>query len=168
MERHYPRFLLVTQNVDNLHERAGSERMLKIHGSLMEHRCTTCERISPVEIPADLAEIAAERLPQCRCGDLQRPNVVWFGEYLNPRHLEEIEAFFQEAGRRPAGDMVVLVIGTSGAVSRGYGITLRARHAEAHVVEINPEASMLSEDVDLALRSPAGEALGRIWQEVTR
>lgn len=163
MERHYPEFLLVTQNVDNLHERAGSEQLIKLHGSLLETRCTDCERVTPCD-PVPEADLEAGHLPHCRCGGLLRPNIVWFGEYLNPAHLQEIQAFFQDA--EGPGSTVVLIIGTSGAVSGGYGITNAARWREARLVEINPAASALSGEVDLALREPAGELLGRVWPRV--
>lgn len=164
MDEQYPEFLLATQNVDNLHERAGSSRMVKIHGSLMEVRCMECERITPTENPVSLRAVESGDLPHCRCGGLLRPNVVWFGEYLNRRHLEEIAGFLDEISRTE--NAVVLVIGTSGAVSGGYGITGLARARGAKLVEINPEASALSEEVDLVLREPAGKLLARVWDEV--
>jgi len=166
MEERYPEFLLVTQNVDNLHERAGSGRMIKLHGSLMDVRCTECRRVTPIEDPVRVADIEAGQLPHCRCGGLLRPNVVWFGELLNRRHLEEIDAFIR-AARNPASEQpVLLVIGTSGAVSGGYGIAELSRAHGFKVVEINPEASALSPDVDLPVRAPAGALLNRIWPQI--
>jgi NAD-dependent deacetylase len=164
MEERYPEFLLVTQNVDNLHERAGSSKMVKIHGSLMEVRCTECERVTPIAEPVSLAAVEAGDLPHCRCGGLLRPHIVWFGEYLDRRHLEAIGGFLNDVS--PRENAVVLIIGTSGAVSGGYGITTLARSRGARLVEINPEASALSEEVDLVLREPAGQLLARVWEEV--
>jgi NAD-dependent deacetylase len=158
-------FLLVTQNVDDLHERAGSRNLVKLHGSLMEVRCTECERVTPIGEPVSLAEVEADRLPRCRCGGLLRPNVVWFGEYLNPRDLEEIDAFFRRTPSSGAG-LLLLVIGTSGLVSGGYGLLSRARCHGARIVEINPEPSALSSEADLVLRAPAGELLGRAEVEL--
>jgi len=170
MEAHYPEFLLVTQNVDNLHERAGSLRMIKLHGSLMEVRCTECQRVTPIDRPVDLGAEEEPALPRCRCGGLLRPNVVWFGEYLNPAHFEEIGTFFRQCplpgSTGAAGGTLLLVIGTSGAVGGGYGLTTQARRYGARIVEINPELSALSLDVDLALREPAGQLLGRVWPQV--
>lgn len=164
MEGRYRDFLLVTQNVDDLHERAGSTRLIKLHGSLMEVRCTECERVTPLGEPVSMEAIEAGRLPRCRCGGLLRPNVVWFGEYLNRRHLDEIEAFFRQCPLPPAaaGPTLLLVIGSSGAVSGGYGITTLARGYGARVVEINPEPSAHSLDADLALREPAGALFSRL------
>jgi NAD-dependent SIR2 family protein deacetylase len=81
---------------------------------------------------------------------------------LDPGHLRRIEAFF-----RGGGETLLLVIGTSGEVSGGYGFTQLARYFGARIVEINPDASLLSRDVDLALREPAGALLGRVWPLVS-
>jgi NAD-dependent deacetylase len=164
MERRYPDFLLVTQNVDDLHERAGSRKMVKLHGSLMETRCVECGIVEALAAPVSSADVRAGRLPRHACGGLLRPNVVWFGEYLDPEHFERIQAFFRAcpAPLGGAGRTLLLVIGTSGAIGGGYGLTRLARAFGARIVEINPEDSALSLDVDLALRVPAGELFGRI------
>ena len=165
MERHYDDFLLATQNVDDLHERAGSTRLLKIHGSLMEVRCALCGKVTHIPEPV---RVDAGALPLCACGGLLRPNVVWFGELLDPAHFEQIQAFFRRCPL-PIGSMgsaLLLIIGTSGLVSSGYGITWLARRFGARIVEINPEASAHSHEADLVLRAPAGELLERIWPRV--
>jgi NAD-dependent protein deacetylase/lipoamidase len=169
MEARDREFLLVTQNVDDLHERAGSRKLIKLHGSLMEVRCTRCRAVTPLEQPVSVSQVAAGVLPHCPCGDLLRPNVVWFGEPLKRRHFEQIQAFFQQCPLPvgSAGPAVLLVIGTSGTVSAGYGITTLARRYGARIVEINPAASAFSLDADLALRAPAGELLERVWGELS-
>ncbi|MFN3650420.1 MAG: SIR2 family NAD-dependent protein deacylase [Armatimonadota bacterium] len=164
MERHFEETLVVTQNVDDLHERAGSRSLVKLHGSIRETRCTRCGTVSVPEEPVSEAVVARGDLPRCGCGGLLRPNVVWFGEYLDPAHLQRIERFFQ---RTAGSETLVLVIGTSGLVSGGYGIPGIAYRSGARSAEINPAASALSDEVDLALRAPAGELLGRIWPRVT-
>ncbi len=165
MERRYRAFLLVTQNVDDLHERAGSRELVKLHGSRMELRCTECGGVTAAGEPVRLAEVESGRLPHCGCGGLQRPNVVWFGEYLYPAHFERIEAFFRDAAAGP-GRPLLLIVGTSGLVGGGYGLPLLARRAGARIAEINPEASVLSREADLLLRAPAGEVLGRAWPAI--
>lgn len=162
MEECYDPFLLVTQNVDDLHERAGSRKLIKIHGSLMETRCTACGEVLPRPDPVSSAEVAAGRLPRCACGGLLRPNVVWFGEYLDRRQFDRIYGFFRAAAHVPT---VVLVIGTSGVVSGGYGVPELAAQIGARLVEINPDPAF-QEVADLALAAPAGELLGRVWPEV--
>lgn len=168
MEGRYGRFLLVTQNVDDLHERAGSRRLVKLHGNLMEVRCVACGRVTALSEPVREARVLAGDLPRCGCGGLLRPNVVWFGEYLDPGHLRRIRAFYDEILADPvaARPALLLVIGTSGAVSGGYGLTDLARLAGARVVEINPRPTMLSGEADLVVREPAGALLGRLWPRV--
>jgi NAD-dependent deacetylase len=108
-----------------------------------------------------VAAVEAGDLPRCGCGRLLRPDVVWFGELLNPLHLQRIGAFMER------GADLVLVIGTSGEVSGGYGIVEFGSERGARVVEINPHPSHLSADADLVLRAPAGELLARVWPQVT-
>lgn len=163
MEDRYDPFLLVTQNVDNLHERAGSRKLVKIHGSVMETRCLGCGYIDQRTDPVSSDAVAAGSLPLCReCGSLLRPNVVWFGEYLDRGRFEQISRFFRSAEGKPG---VLLIIGTSGVVSGGYGLPELALRSGARVVEINPNPAF--EGVaDLVYAAPAGELLGRIWPQV--
>jgi NAD-dependent deacetylase len=161
MEDRYDPFLLVTQNVDQLHERAGSRKMIKLHGSLFETRCTACAAVHTLADPIVIGEDG--ELPHCECGGLLRPNVVWFGELLDPACFRAIESFAEAAYGRPT---LFLIIGTSGQVSGGYGLTQVARLLGATVIEINPNPSMLSGEADLAIRAPAGELLGRVWPDI--
>jgi NAD-dependent deacetylase len=162
MEQRYRRFLLVTQNVDDLHERAGSRELVKLHGNLMQVRCVRCGLLTPLAQPIRCADVEMGRLPLCDCGAVVRPNVVWFGEYLNPLHLQRIDRFL-----KPGLDLL-LVTGTSAMVSGGYGLPSLARSLGAKVVEINPEPTLVSEDAHLVLRAPAGELLARVWPQVHR
>ena len=119
--------LLVTQNVDDLHERAGSKRLLHMHGELNSAWCLACDARSPS--PKTL--IDAPRCPAC--GDARlRPDIVWFGEM--PYEMERIEAALQRC------DLFVS-IGTSGAVYPAAGFVQTARYCGAHCVEINLEPS---------------------------
>jgi NAD-dependent deacetylase len=168
MERRYLDFLLVTQNVDDLHERAGSKKLIKLHGSLMETRCTGCDTVRPLERPLPAASVTAEWLPRCACGGLLRPNVVWFGEALDSLHFARIQGFFRRCPPPlgEGGGDLLLIIGTSGEVGGGYGIAELARRYDARVVEINPEPSELSRQADLVVREPAGRLLARVWPRV--
>lgn len=114
------RFLLVTQNIDGLHEAAGSRRVLPIHGSLWTTRCTGCGRRRPDR------ELHAT-LPVCeRCGALERPDIVWFGERLDPAHLERLQAFLLRADDDHVPS-VFLAIGTSGVVQPAASFVRFAR-----------------------------------------
>lgn len=151
------RFLLVTQNVDGLHGRAGSERVVEIHGSLWRSRCSRCSRppfpdaTYPVEPP----------LPRCTCGALLRPDIVWFGELLDPAASRRVDAFMTEAGR-PGRRFVFLAAGTSGIVypAAGYVDAARWHGAETWLANLDPAAN--AGRFDLVVEGPAGVVLPRL------
>jgi NAD-dependent deacetylase len=140
-------FTLVTQNVDGLHARAGSRRVLALHGDLWTNRCTACgaareERTGP----------APGTLPRCPCGGLERPGVVWFGESV-PADL------LREAHEAASACAVFLLVGTSAVVHPAAGVAVAAMQAGRPVVEINPEDTPLSPACTLCLRGPSAEIL---------
>jgi len=137
---------VVTQNVDGLHERAGSPAV-RLHGSLWRLRCVGEGRETD-DLRLDLSPLP----PRCPCGAMLRPAVVWFGEALPSEVLAEA----QGAVRRAA---VLLVAGTSALVWPAAGLPALARAAGAFVVEINPQPTPLSDEADEVLRLPAGHAL---------
>jgi NAD-dependent deacetylase len=135
-ERMGERFLLITQNVDGLHRRAGSRRLIEIHGSLFETRCAHCSR-PPF---ADESVHYGGDIPRCKACEAQgrvgllRPNVVWFGEMLDPHHMRRIEAFMESsAGTR----FLFLAVGTSGLVYPAAGLVLQARAMGAETWLVN-------------------------------
>jgi NAD-dependent deacetylase len=138
---------IVTQNVDGLHERAGSHAVLRLHGSLWRVRCVAEGRENE-----DLRRELSPLPPRCGCGALLRPAVVWFGEALSPDVLAAAQAAMREAA-------VVVVAGTSSLVWPAAGLPGLAQAAGAYVVEVNPETTPLSEDADEVLRAPAAVAL---------
>jgi len=149
LERSTPRFALITQNVDGLHQRAGSHNLLEVHGSIWKLRCTKCHRewhdqTVPLMLP-----------PHCECGALARPGVVWFGEAL-PRDL------WSSAEDATAASDVFLVVGTSAAVYPAAGLIHLARASGAKVVELNTEETAISAEVDCTLLGPAGEILPQL------
>lgn len=148
---------LVTQNVDGLHHRAGSTRVIELHGRLDVARCTAC----PVQVQG-LDDLGPD--PRCgACAERLRPGVVWFGEMLPPG---AIEAAFAAA---TACD-VLLVIGTSGVVQPAASLAQAAREAGARVIEINPTSTELSHVAHVCLRAPCGAALAALdaaWRQQT-
>ncbi len=144
------RFTLITQNVDGLHDLAGSIRMLKLHGDIWRMRCTECGASWP-DRRVPLPKIP----PHCACGGMARPGVVWFGEPLP-------EGIMSEAEDAVAGSEVFLVIGTSAVVYPAAGLVPYARQSGAIVIEINPEITPFSGMVDFALQGPAGEILPQL------
>ncbi len=149
-----PRVTVVTQNVDDLHERAGSAGVLHLHGSLHTPRCARCG--APHPLPEATPEPGGEgRLapPRCGlCGGLVRPGVVWFGEMLPERELVA-------AQKAALGADFLLCVGTSGVVWPAAGIPGIARDAGATVVQVNADASDLDRLCHFNLRGPAGEVL---------
>jgi len=147
-ERHFPDFVLITQNVDGFHRRAGSRNVLELHGNIWEIRCTREGTIAEnTECP--FREIP----PHCpSCGALLRPNVVWFGESLPSETLEEATA-------ASATCEVMFVIGTSAYVQPAASLPVIAAERGAKVVEINPEPTPLSSTADFSFQAKAGEIL---------
>lgn len=147
---------IVTQNVDDLHERAGSEVLAHIHGSLFEYRCGDCgiRYDGPVEVPAEPVErLDPPTCPAC-AGDV-RPGVVWFGEDLP---MDDFQASVEALESLTKGD-VCLVVGTSGMVYPAAGMPAIARGAGATVVEINPHESDISDMCDIVVRGSAATTL---------
>ena len=140
-------FTLITQNVDRLHQRAGSRRVLELHGNIWEVRCTRCGRTF------DKTGEKLPELPCCgECGGLLRPCVVWFGESL-PMDV------WAEAERCVAECDCLLVIGTSANVHPAAGLAWTAARAGANVIEINLEPTPAREITTLGLYGPAGVIL---------
>jgi len=159
MDHRVPEFLLVTQNVDGLHSRAGSMRMVELHGNIARVRCSREERV----VDAWDAGTADEP-PRCaHCGAFLRPDVVWFGEALPAAALARAE----DAAR---GCDLMIVAGTSAEVSPAAALPMLARRAGAIVVEVNPGPTPVTAIADHVLRAAAGVALPALvaasWPDV--
>lgn len=147
MERRVSHFTLITQNVDSLHQRAGSRAVLELHGNIAR---VTCSREGNV---IETWEETDERPPRCpHCGAFLRPDVVWFGEALPVAALNAAIAAARAAE-------VFLTIGTSGLVHPAADLPVLAGQHGAVTVEINPEVTPLSDDMTYCLRGPAGVVL---------
>jgi len=144
---------LVTQNIDDLHERAGSAAVVHMHGELLKARCTRCtERIQCCH---DLTTSS----PCSRCGALgtMRPDVVWFGEM--PMHMERIETALADVD-------LFISIGTSGNVYPAAGFVELARDAGAYTVELNLERSLGASSFDEAIYGPATEIVEKYVRDL--
>ena len=163
LERTFPSLLVVTQNIDRMHQRAGSSKVLELHGNIWNARCNSRGREVDMATLVDFADPGApgDHPPRCGCGGRMRPSVVWFGERL-PMGV------FEEAAAAAADCQLFLVVGTSATVYPAAGlIELAARHG-AFVVEVNREATPLSHLADRSYRDPAGEVLPRLVTRIVR
>jgi NAD-dependent deacetylase len=146
LERRIPEFWLITQNIDNLHYEAGSRRLTELHGNIWRTRCLKCgskERLKA--IPENFP-------PRCsHCEGLLRPDIVWFGELLDPANVAQAEAACETD--------VMLIIGTSGEVWPAAGFAHQAKNSGAFLIEINTQPTALTEIADLALHGKSGEIL---------
>ena len=152
--RRFDQFLLITQNVDGLHERAGTRNVLRFHGSIWELQCWQACVDAPVRWWDETVPFP-EMPPRCpHCGGLARPGVVWFGESIDPALLDRSLAAM-------ACD-IFFTVGTSAVVHPAASLVAQARDRGAYTVEINLEATPASASVDLALHGPAEDLLGRL------
>lgn len=155
MERLVPEFLLITQNIDDLHGTAGSRRIVELHGCIWRVRCQAEGTVH------ENREVPLTTLPlRCGCGSLLRPDVVWFGESLSS---ETQAAAFAAAGSAD----VFLSVGTSALVHPAASLPMVAKDRGAFVAEINPDPTPITPFVDSYLQGPAGEILPQILSVLT-
>ncbi len=178
MEKLFPRFLHITQNVDGLHREAGGKKFVELHGHIFDGKCRFCGKHYTAEEFSELYPIASKtflksiteetlkeevfrkidegELPFCRnCGEIVGPGVVWFGESLPEEAVEKAFSFAE-------GCNVLLVVGTSGVVQPAASIPLIAKRKNAVLVEINPQETPLSPYCDLVFRESASSALPKL------
>lgn len=146
-------FSLVTQNVDDLHERAGSYSALHMHGSLLQAKCGICEQSFEIKVDLDHRGNCAS----CKATGALRPDIVWFGEM--PKHMQQIEEAVY-------GCDLFVSIGTSAAVYPAAGYSDLARDIGAKTVELNLEPSIKSGDFDESILGPATEVVPQFFQDL--
>lgn len=155
METLFERFDLITQNVDDLHRKAGSKNPLELHGNIQRNKCVRCNE--PVEIEQ---EIDPANIPGCAlCGGSVRPDVVWFGEMLESQIIDRA---FQQSERAE----LFLLVGTSAVVHPAASLPVAAKQNGAILVEINPEPTPLSELADFCISLPSGEFLPQFVEDL--
>jgi NAD-dependent deacetylase len=161
LETKVRRLTLVTQNVDDLHERAGSHDVLHLHGRLNSPFCFACRRpaVYPDEIPKEPEGGRHVEPPRCPCGGRIRPGVVWFGEML-----PEIE--WDAANDAAHHCDVVLCIGTSSIVQPAASLMMKAIQRGAITIQINPNPTALDDRVTLNQPGKAGDVLPELVETV--
>lgn len=156
MEQLIPSFAVVTQNIDNLHRRAGSKTIFELHGNIERNYCMEC--LTPY---ANEAVLAGQEVPRCSCGGLIRPDVVWFGEMLP-------EDAWEGAERACGNADVLLSVGTSAVVYPAASLPVMAQRQGAFIIEINPEPTPLTESADVFLQGKSGAILPELVDALRR
>jgi len=146
LEGHFDRFVVITQNIDDLHRKAGSTNVVEMHGNIFRYKCFDMDH------PVDELPRGDDVPPRCTCGSMVRPDVVWFGEVLPQSALEKAFAAIETCD-------VMLVVGTSGIVFPVAGFPALARRAGAKIVEVNPEETSITPLCDVFVKGPAGKVL---------
>ena len=152
MQNHFKEVTVVTQNVDNLHRRAGSKKIFELHGNIERNFCISCKKNQDEDLDF------SQGVPKCDCGGLIRPGVVWFGEFLPEDQFRGGELAAMKAD-------VFFVVGTSAVVYPAAGLVYTAKASGATIVEINIEETEISSSVNYLYFGKAGEILPKIFEE---
>jgi len=152
IEKKFDKFLLLTQNVDNLHQRAGSKNVLELHGNIFRSRCNTCGMVYET---ITKTEAKAANVPTCTCGSFLRPDVVWFGEPIPQDIWQESLSFLSKAD-------CAIICGTSGVVWPAAAIPQIAKTTGTKIIEVNLEQTPMTPIVDVSLLGKASEILTEI------
>ena len=145
----YAQVVVLTQNIDRLHKKAGSSNVLELHGSIVKIKCTVCDYNE--EILIEISDFP----PVCKCGNILRPDVVWFGEPLPQDVWQNAIEFASQC------DLMVIV-GTSLVVSPANTLPLYAKQNNATLIEINPENTEMSQEMDEIIRKTSVETLPKL------
>ena len=132
--------VILTQNIDGLHQRSGSTNVLELHGSIIRIKCTVCDFID------NITENFESLPPKCKCGSMLRPDVVWFGEPL-PQNI------WQSAIKEASICDVMIIVGTSLVVSPANTLPVYAKQNGAILIEVNPEKTVMSNDMTLSIQA---------------
>ena len=155
IQNHFKYVSVITQNIDNLHRRAGSKNIYELHGNIERNFCINCKKFYNEELDF------SKGVPKCECGGLIRPDVVWFGEYLP-------EDQFLGGEKATITSDVFFVVGTSAVVYPAAGLVYTAKQSGSTIVEINLEETPLTSIADYSYFGKAGEILPVIFEELNR
>jgi len=141
--------VVLTQNIDGLHQRSGSTNVLELHGSIIRIKCTVCNFSDNITENFELLP------PKCECGNMLRPDVVWFGEAL-PQDV------WKNAMKEASTCDIMIISGTSLVVSPANTLPVYAKQNGATLIEVNPEKTVMSNDMDLSIQATSANALPKI------
>ena len=141
--------IVLTQNIDGLHQRSGSTNVLELHGSIIRIKCTVCDFVD------NITENFESLPPKCKCGSMLRPDVVWFGESL-PQDI------WQSAIKEASVCDVMVIVGTSLVVSPANTLPVYAKQNGAILIEVNPEKTVMSNDMALSVQATSVETLPKL------
>ena len=141
--------VILTQNIDGLHQRSGSTNVLELHGSIIRIKCTVCNFSDNTTENFELLP------PKCECGNILRPDVVWFGEAL-PQDV------WKNAMKEASTCDIMIIAGTSLVVSPANTLPIYAKQNGATLIEVNPEKTVMSNDMDLSIQATSANALPKI------
>ncbi len=163
LEKHAPKLAVITQNVDDLHEQAGSTKIIHLHGNIAQNKCFDNCQGTPTVI--DVSKLDYDKNsgpPACpHCGAYVRPDVVWYHEMLPEKELSQATMLSQQAD-------VMIVVGTSGIVTPAARLPGIAKQSDATIIEINPDYSMITRIADIKLDGPSGEIMPLILAEIEK
>ena len=145
----YAEVVVLTQNIDGLHQRGGSTKVLELHGSIIKIKCTVCDYNE--EMKSEISTVP----PMCKCGNILRPDVVWFGEGL-PQDV------WQEAIIHASQCDLMIIAGTSLVVSPANTLPLYAKQNNGFLLEINPENTEMSSEMNMEIRNSSAIALPKL------
>lgn len=147
---------VVTQNIDNLHQDAGSKHVIEFHGNAQTMVCLECGTKQPLDLIPD-----SPLPPRCPCSGVMKPDIVMFGEMIPPHALAESDRLARECG-------CIIVVGTSATVYPAAQLPFTAKSVEAHVIEVNISPTDFTHSItDSFLQGPAGEMLPRLAEAVS-
>lgn len=145
----YAQVTILTQNIDGLHQKSGSSKVLELHGSMVKIKCTVCNYKE--EILTEISNLP----PLCKCGNILRPDVVWFGEPLPQDVWQNAIDFASQCD-------LMIIVGTSLVVSPANTLPLYAKQNNATLIEINPENTAMSKEMNEIIRKTSAETLPKL------
>ncbi len=148
-QKYFQNVSVITQNIDNLHRRAGSKIVYELHGNIERNYCINCRTFYNDDLPFE------EKVPKCKCGGLIRPDIVWFGEMLPEKEFTSDE-------KAISGCNIFFIVGTSAVVYPAASLIYAAKDYGAFIIEINIEKTNASRIADQSFFGKAGDILPEI------